>query len=169
MRSLATIGYEGTSTDAFDETLQCANVDLVVDVRAVAVSRRRGFSKNALAARLREQGIQYLHLRDLGDPKAGRMAARAGDLQTFRSIYSDHLATSAAQIELSTLCGLAANWRVALLCFEADPAGCHRAIVAQLVAKKENLSIHHLKVEPGSAAGGGARTSDHSRQSVAPA
>jgi uncharacterized protein (DUF488 family) len=77
MKSLMTIGYEASQPDLFDATLLRRGVEVLVDVRAVALSRRRGFSKRALAERLEQQGISYLHLSNLGDPKPGRDAARS--------------------------------------------------------------------------------------------
>jgi len=170
MRSLATIGYEGASSEDFDDALRRAKIELLVDVRAVAGSRRRGFSKTALSDRLRNAGVGYVHFRELGDPKPGRVAARAGNLPMFQAIFSAHLETLAAREALDALRRLAATHRVALLCFEADAATCHRAIVASRIAKLENLSIVHLKVEPGQAVGSdGARTDDHPREGLAAA
>ena len=78
MTPLFTIGYEQTPADAVLGELARAQVGLLVDVRAVAASRRPGFSKRQLAAGLDERGIRYLHLRGLGTPKEGRLAARRG-------------------------------------------------------------------------------------------
>lgn len=141
---LATIGYEGASPDDFDGELLAARVDVLVDVRAVAVSRRRGFSKTGLALRLEAQGIRYVHLRALGDPKLGRLAARAGEFDLFRMIYGLHLATPEAQESLAFLTVMAHSERVALMCFEAEPTECHRSIVAEQIATKANLKIVHL-------------------------
>ena len=148
MQSITTIGYEGACPANFDAALAGAGVDLVVDVRAVAISRKAGFSKTALSERLRDRGLQYVHLRGLGDPKPGREAARAGDMALFRRIFGAHLATADAKADLARLQVLAATKTVALLCYEADAEGCHRSIVAKLVANAGNLSILHLTVEP---------------------
>jgi uncharacterized protein (DUF488 family) len=170
MRQLATIGYEGASPTDFDAALTAAGVDTVVDVRAVALSRKAGFSKTALAERLREQGFEYVHLRGLGDPKPGREAARAGDMALFKRIFGAHMTTPDAQSDLAKLRALASARNIALLCYEADAAGCHRAIVASQVANSGNLSIVHLSVEAGRATGNGrSRTNNHSRQSLAAA
>ena len=67
---LATIGYEKATLDDVIGRLQAAGVELLIDVRAVAASRRAGFSKTLLAATLQAHGIDYLHLRALGTPKA---------------------------------------------------------------------------------------------------
>lgn len=93
MRSLATIGYEGASVADFLDALRSAQIELLVDVRAVAMSRRPGFAKSALAANLKDAGIGYLHLRKLGTPAEGRAAARSGDHAKMRAIFAKQLAT----------------------------------------------------------------------------
>src|SRR6202008_2918996 len=90
-KKLFTIGYEQTPAKAVLDELEAAGVKLLVDVRAVASSRRPGFSKNQLAAGLRERGISYLHLRGLGTPKDGREAARSGKFDALHKIYAKHL------------------------------------------------------------------------------
>lgn len=170
MMTITTIGYEGASPEAFDAALTAAGIDLVVDVRAVAISRRPGFSKTALSDRLRRHGVDYAHLRGLGDPKPGREAARAGDMLLFQKIFNEHMVTPSAQTDLKALRALVSDKRVALLCYEADAAGCHRAIVANAIAKPGNLAIVHLRVEQGRTANGGrSRTDDHSREGLAAA
>jgi uncharacterized protein (DUF488 family) len=95
-KRLFTIGYEQTPAKAVLDELEAAGVKLLVDVRAVASSRRPGFSKNQLAAALDERGISYLHLRGLGPPKSGREAARSGKFGLLHKIYSAHLKTTQA-------------------------------------------------------------------------
>jgi len=170
MQPITTIGYEGANPTDFDATLASARVNVVVDVRAVAISRKAGFSKTALQDRLQANGLQYIHLRGLGDPKPGREAARAGDMALFRQIFGAHLTTPDAQADLATLKALAAAKTVALLCYESDPEGCHRSIIAKLVAKSVNLAIVHLSVEAQRAPiSGRSRADNHSRQSLAAA
>src|SRR3569833_2591238 len=106
MHRLATNGYEGTTVDVFLDTLRGAGIQLLVDVRAVAMSRRPGFAKSALSANLREAGIDYLHLRKLGSPSDGRAAARAGRHEEMHRIFLNQLATPEAQDGLSTLADL---------------------------------------------------------------
>jgi uncharacterized protein (DUF488 family) len=142
--TLRTIGYEGANLEGFLAALRRSRVSLLIDVRAVAVSRRRGFSKTALAAALAEAGIGYLHLRDLGDPKPGREAARAGRMGEFRAIYNSHLRGAVAQAALAEAARLAEQRSVCLLCYEADPAGCHRSIVATALARKTGMHVQHL-------------------------
>ncbi len=170
MNAIATVGYEGATPTAFDLALLSADIELVVDVRAVAISRKFGFSKTVLSDRLRQLGMDYVHLRGLGDPKPGREAARAGDMLLFRAIFAKHMVTPEASSDLEKLLSLALKKRVALLCYEADPEGCHRTIVANSIAKLGNLSILHLRVESERAANSGrSRTDNYSGESVAAA
>jgi hypothetical protein len=106
---LFTIGYEQATTTAFFAALAQAKVGLLVDVRAVAASRRPGFSKRQLAAGLDQHGIGYVHLQKLGTPKEGRLAARSGQAQEMLRIFERHLATPDAQRELDELTALAAT------------------------------------------------------------
>ena len=96
---LFTIGYEQTPAKAVLDELEQAGVKLLVDVRAVAASRRPGFSKNQLAAGLDARGVSYLHLRGLGTPKDGREAARSGQFGALHKIYACLLYTSDAADE----------------------------------------------------------------------
>jgi uncharacterized protein (DUF488 family) len=145
MRSIATIGYESATVRTFLDALKEAGVELLVDVRAVASSRRPGFAKTKLAANLREAGIDYLHLRGLGTPADGRAAARAGRHEEMRAIFLEHLATGEAQAELETLADIVRSGRrVALLCLEANPEHCHRTMVADALVSKLKVRVEHL-------------------------
>lgn len=147
MTTLSTIGYEGADVDAFVYALGSAAIDLVLDIRAVASSRRPGFSKTALRSHLALAGIEYLHLRSLGDPKEGREAARRGDYATFERVFRNHLGTPAAQEDLEIAIGLARSSAVALLCYESDATHCHRKVVADEMAKQNTFAIQHLGVQ----------------------
>ncbi|MBA3895115.1 MAG: DUF488 domain-containing protein [Gemmatimonadales bacterium] len=145
MSAIATIGYEAATVRTFLEALTEHGVELLVDVRAVASSRRPGFAKSALAANLHGAGIEYLHLRGLGTPAEGRSAARAGHHARMRDIFADHLATAGAQAELESLADIVRSGRrVCLLCLEADPTHCHRSLVASALAAKMPLRVIHL-------------------------
>ena len=136
MTVLFTIGYEGTDIGRFVSTLLAAGVERVADVRAVAVSRKKGFSKRKLAETLAENGIEYVHFVDLGDPKPGRLAARAGRYDEFYDIYYRHLESPEAQASLNELKGIVTDKATCLLCFERDPKTCHRSIVAAEVMEQ---------------------------------
>jgi uncharacterized protein (DUF488 family) len=144
MTTLATIGYEGETQAAVIARLTAAGVEVVLDVRAVAASRRAGFSKTLLAASLREAGIDYLHLRQLGTPKAGRDAARKGRTAEMRAIFNAHLAEPGAQMELAQAMEIAGGRKAALLCYEAAACECHRAIVADLMCAALGCGVENL-------------------------
>jgi uncharacterized protein (DUF488 family) len=148
MTPLATIGYEGATVQSFLAALQAADVQLLVDVRAVASSRRPGFSKTRLSENVGGVGIDYLHLRALGTPSDGRAAARAGRHDEMRAIFTQQLATDEAQEQLEALADLVRGGRrVCLLCFEADPAHCHRTLVAEALRPLVPIEIRHLRPE----------------------
>ena len=136
MPQLFTIGYEGADPDRFVTALKGAGVAAIADVRAVALSRKRGFSKNVLRDRLAEEKVGYRHFIELGTPKAGREAARAGDEATLRRIYCEEVLTSPQALNgLENLAEMARNQPICLLCFERDPARCHRRFIADRFAQ----------------------------------
>ena len=148
-KTLFTIGYEHATAPAVLGELRRAKVDLLVDVRAVAASRRPGFSKRVLAAGLDEQGIGYLHLRGLGTPADGRQAARSGKPDKMFQIYETHLATDQAQRELAELKAIVRSGRrVCLLCYERDPEHCHRRRIGELVCEALDLKVENLFAPP---------------------
>jgi uncharacterized protein (DUF488 family) len=141
---LATSGYERETQPAVIAKLKDAGVELVIDVRAVAASRRAGFSKTLLAASLNEAGIGYAHLRQLGTPKPGRDAARKGHVAEMHEIFHAHMVEPGAQMELAKATELARDRKVALLCYEADAAGCHRTILANWICEDLGCQIENL-------------------------
>ena len=137
-----TIGYEGASQLELIAALQAAKVELLVDVRAVPLSRRPGFSKNVLAGGLREAGIGYVGLKALGTPSEGREAARRGDHATLARVYARQLESPEALAQAAQLRTLAAEQPIALLCFERDPAICHRTLLTAAVLPE--AAVKHL-------------------------
>ncbi|WP_375381368.1 DUF488 family protein [uncultured Sphingomonas sp.] len=127
--TIFTIGYEGATQAGLIAVLTAAGVTLIADVRAVPLSRRPGFSKNVLAAGLREAGIDYVGLKALGTPPEGREAARRGDHATLARVYAGQLDLPEAMLQAAQLRDLVAERSTALLCFERDSAGCHRSLL----------------------------------------
>lgn len=127
-----TIGYEGVTQAEVVAALQGAGVTLLADVRAVPLSRRPGFSKNILAAGLRDAGIDYVGLKALGTPPAGREAARKGDHARLREIYAGQLELPEALVQAEQLRELAGERPTALLCFERDASACHRSLLLEM-------------------------------------
>ena len=128
-----TAGYEGQTIDEFLARLHGSGIELVADVRELPLSRKRGFSKTALAAALAREGIDYLHVRALGCPKAIRDRYRRDhDWARYTDAFLDHLGRHEEAV--TALAREAAGRRTVCLCFEADPARCHRTYVANAVA-----------------------------------
>ncbi len=145
-RSFYTIGYEKFRVQDFIAALHLARVEMLIDVRDVPLSRKRGFSKTALAAMLDKNGIAYMHLKGLGDPKLGRQAARAGQHDQFRRIFGNHMATEVAQRDLGRAVELIQARPCCLMCFEQEHGNCHRSIVAHHIAERTGLRLHHLSI-----------------------
>jgi uncharacterized protein (DUF488 family) len=129
-----TIGYEGTTVAEFLAALQKAGVERVIDVRALPLSRRPGFSKTALRGALEEAGIEYVHLKALGTPADGRTAARAGRHADMARIYAGQLELPEAMMQSAQMLELAREKPSALLCMEREPAHCHRTLLLNAVA-----------------------------------
>ncbi len=129
--ALWTIGYEKASWAGVRDALLAAGIRRVIDVRDLPLSRRPGFSKRQLAAGLAEAGLAYTHLRALGTPPEGRAAHRRRDWPVFWQIVEARLATTEATLALAQAAALAADEPSCLLCYEADPAICHRCRVAE--------------------------------------
>jgi uncharacterized protein (DUF488 family) len=143
---LLTIGYEGCTIKGVLTTLRNARVSLLIDVRAVAASRKPGFSKRQLAAGLEETGIGYIHLQRLGTPKPGRDAVRAGHPERMVPIFNTHMETPDAQLALAEAKAVAVKGRCCLLCFERDHRHCHRHLVAEMIVTETGQTIDHLEV-----------------------
>lgn len=129
-----TIGYEATTLGEFLDALTSAGVERVIDVRALPLSRRPGFSKTALRAALAEAGIDYVHLKALGTPADGRAAARAGRHADLQRIYAGQLELPEAIAQGAQMIDLAAEKPSALLCYEREPGSCHRSLLLVSVA-----------------------------------
>jgi uncharacterized protein (DUF488 family) len=147
--TLFTIGYEQASIGDFLAALRDARVECVLDVRAVPLSRKPGFSKSSLQRVLADSGIGYIHIVALGNPARGRDAAKAGRDAEFRQVFEDHLRSSQAQRGLADAASYASRSRACLLCFERDARQCHRLMVAQSLQLEHDFVIRHLIVPKG--------------------
>lgn len=143
---LMTIGYEGMSIDAFFDVLNQNRVEVLVDIRELPISRKRGFSKTALSESSTRHNLGYMHLHALGSPREVRHDYRADkDWARYTTRFSQYLDTQAQAVH--DLATLITRKRCCLLCFEADAACCHRSYVAQRVATFSNIPINitHLQ------------------------
>ena len=145
MKTLFTIGYEQATPAAILKELKDAKIDLLVDTRAIAASRRPGFSKRQLAPPRHPAGTAYLHPQNLAPPADGRQSARAGDTETLWRIYDKHIKTAPAQEALDELLALyRSGKRIALMCYCRDPATCHRSRIAANVKKLARARVDDL-------------------------
>jgi uncharacterized protein (DUF488 family) len=141
---LFTIGYEGVSLASFLATLKASGIQQLLDVRELPISRRKGFSKNALSVALAGAGIGYMHERALGSPRELRNRLRQdGDLPRFMSDFREYLATKRTLLDALAR---TATGAVVLLCYERDSAECHRSVVASALARRTRSVVEHLTV-----------------------
>lgn len=164
---ISTIGYEGAKLEDFLATLSHVDVEILIDIRERAQSRRKGFSKTALSEALDEANIDYMHLRELGDPKPGREAARRGDWDEFRSVFSKVVASESAQIAIQKIVEIARVRKVCLLCYERDHTTCHRKIVSDILDDRLGSRTQHLGVRTVESLEKSGRRVLHPRQSAA--
>ncbi|WP_221324782.1 DUF488 family protein [Actinoplanes sp. L3-i22] len=134
------IGYQGWDINGFVAELQGLGVSTLVDVRLTPISRKRGFSKTALSLAVGAAGIAYEHYRQLGNPKTNRagFAGTPAELAAARGTYASILHEPVAADCLSDLAESARHERIALLCFEADQAHCHRDVVLHELSRRMN-------------------------------
>jgi uncharacterized protein (DUF488 family) len=161
---LTTIGYEGATLAAFIATLKAAGVTLLLDIRELPISRRKGFSKTPLSQALAAAGIDYRHERALGAPRHVRHRLRAdGDLKRYFTDFREYLGTQASVLDqlAKSLTGC-----VTLLCFERNPAECHRSVVVTALAKRLRVGFNHLTVSTDDAKQAPAHSRSHPRQGV---
>ncbi|MDG9717361.1 DUF488 family protein [Streptomyces sp. DH24] len=134
-------GYEGRDIDSFVASLLDSRIDVVADVRLTPISRKKGFSKTRLGQALAEAGIEYTHLRGLGNPKDNRAPFWDGRLDVGRARFRGVLRSDEAQSDLDRLAEQARRSRVAVLCFEKDESRCHRQVVLETVRKRTAVPV----------------------------
>jgi uncharacterized protein (DUF488 family) len=152
--TIATIGYEKSSLEDFIATLLTSQVQVLVDVRQLPLSRRKGFSKRALGEALNDAGIEYVHLKGLGDPKEGRDAAKAGNHGEFLRIFAAHMKTKEFKAAIERVIPFAEGKKSCLMCYERDPEKCHRKLVGEALSGIIGANIKHLDVPNGRATSG---------------
>jgi uncharacterized protein (DUF488 family) len=140
---IATVGYEGRTLDTYLAVLKAAAVTVLCDVRKNPLSRKKGFSKKALAAACATEGIRYEHLPELGIASERRKAIETeADRQRLFAEYARELPAHAAA--LATIASWARSGKVALTCFEHDPSHCHRHCVAIALEREHHTATEHL-------------------------
>lgn len=135
-----TIGHWTCPEDVFLRPLLTNGIELIVDVRSQAGSRRSPqFGRDVLPSWLAGAGIDYVHVPELG----GRRPKQDVDPQlnagwqnaSFKN-YADYTLTDAYAAGVDRLTCLARERRAAILCGEPMPWRCHRSLIANtLVAR----------------------------------
>lgn len=143
MPTIYTIGYEGATVEQLVQTLKNLKIEVLADVRELPLSRKKGLSKNSLSEHVSKVGIEYRHMRELGDPKAGRNAARVGDYAKFERIFNHHFSSAASQSAFATLLKVAHHKSTCIICFERCADFCHRSIIADY-AVTEGFDVYNL-------------------------
>jgi uncharacterized protein (DUF488 family) len=147
-RPLASVGYAGFALNTdLAASLRAQGVERLIDVRALASSRRRGFAKTALARALAAHGIEYVHVRALGNPKPGRMLYRSGRVAEGRALFERHL-LGEQRAALEDLARLIAERRCALMCVETDPALCHRSAIIDALRSELGIALDVTEISP---------------------
>ncbi len=145
---LYTLGYEGMTVDEYFQILHENGIAVLADVRDLPISRKKGFSKAALAEKCGQKSILYVHFKDLGCPKEIRHAYRKDkDWEVFQQKYVPYLQTKSQAID--ELISTASFNTVCLLCFEADPAGCHRSLICEEILTRHAISDHASAIRLG--------------------
>jgi uncharacterized protein (DUF488 family) len=140
---LYTLGYEKREPTEFLVILKENNIEILADIRINPISRKKGFSKNQLTQALNENGIEYVHVRELGTPQEIRDRLRAdGDFERFLREYEAYLKTQSEA--LRRLAELASARRTCIMCFERDYKQCHRQVVAEYLTRRFKLDVTHL-------------------------
>lgn len=146
--TLHTIGYSGFTPDTFVAQLKSAGIDVLIDVRRNPVSRKKGFSKSKLSEFLRDRGIDYVHLPELGVPDELRDELREG-IERGEYLYQFSRYLAGCDDALDDLLQRSLEQRCCLMCLEKNPAECHRSVVAEELRARANgqLRVQHLSVE----------------------
>jgi uncharacterized protein (DUF488 family) len=143
---IVSVGYEGRTIDDFVAELQRAGVETVADVRFNAISRKAGFSKTRLREALAAAGIDYRHMRSLGNAKENRRPFWEGRVEEGRRVFREALQTAEAESSLNELSALVRDQVVAVLCFESDVEKCHRKVIIDEVAGETEVPVAVLPV-----------------------
>ncbi len=138
MTQIYTVGYEGRSIETFVALLEQHGIEVLADVRELPLSRKKGFSKTALGNALSDAGIAYLHLKELGNPKAIRKSGKP--LDEVLAAYDEHM-EERWDTALTRALAVAQEKRTALMCFELEPCECHRTSVAKQLAARLGVDV----------------------------
>lgn len=140
-----TIGYEGHSVDTFFDSLMRAGVRVMLDVRHNPVSRKYGFARSSMSSTAQKLSIAYFHL-----PRLGIEGQRRKGLQTasdYRRLFDWYEASLCDRKEaIEEAVELMTQDASVLVCAEKSPDFCHRSRLAEAIADRARLEVHHLGI-----------------------
>lgn len=146
-QSIFTVGYEGVSIEKFVRELCGKKIHRVIDVRRNPISRKPGFSKTSLCSKLKEAGIDYVHIPELGIHSSLRKSLQTDDdYSALFTHYEEHILPNVTE-KITEAITLLEEMPSALLCFEGDPQHCHRTRLAHYIADKTNLIEIPLRIQ----------------------
>jgi uncharacterized protein (DUF488 family) len=138
---VGSVGYEKHRESAeFARILREVGVERLVDVRELPISRRRGYAKTALGETLAAVGIEYVHMRNLGNPKEYRDLYKSGKVEEGRELYTAYLQGEQREA-LELLASILPEKRTALMCVENDASVCHRAVILESLVSELGLAL----------------------------
>ncbi|MGO9322310.1 MAG: DUF488 family protein [Solirubrobacteraceae bacterium] len=138
---LGSVGYEHHKDHvAFARHVRAAGVERLIDVRELPISRRRGYAKSALAQAMADIGVEYIHIKALGNPKPFRDLYKSGQVEEGQRRYEDHLLAERRDA-LEDLVVLLHEKRCALMCVEHDPATCHRSVIFKALRSELGVEL----------------------------
>ena len=142
--TIYTTGYEGLSIENFIKRLKDANIQQLIDVREIPLSRKNGFSKTILGDELKKVGIIYKHYSELGSPKAIRHQLHEDwNYEAFFKEYKEVIKNADVQTRIKDVEKDAKMKKTVLLCFEKDYTKCHRSLIAEEL-KEQGWKVNHL-------------------------
>ena len=125
---LFSIGYEGITLETYINRLIINDVHMLCDVRKNAYSQKYGFSKSQLQKACEGVGIKYIHIPELGIESDKRQDLRSQ--KDYDLLFEKYEATTLKNNHEALLLVrklIETDSRIALTCFEKDPAQCHRS------------------------------------------
>ena len=143
---VGSVGYERHKNHReFAEHLRRNGVERLIDVRELPISRRRGYAKTALSEAMSEVGIEYTHLKALGNPKPLRDLYKSGRVAEGRAAYERFLLEERREA-LDALVPLLEDKRSALMCLEHDASTCHRTVILDALRAELGLALDVAEV-----------------------
>lgn len=138
---VGSVGYERYPDNReFAGRVRDAGVERLIDVRQLPISRRRGYAKTALSGALAEVGVEYVHVKSLGNPKPFRDLYKTGRVKDGQERYRAHLLDN-HRGDLDRLVSLLREKRSALMCVEHNPATCHRTVITEALSDELDLQL----------------------------